>query len=76
MENKIKALLIASGLSEVPASRDESLAGYGLDSLTVVLFVVELEKTLGIKIDPNDAMIENFATISTIEALISKASRT
>lgn len=75
MENKIRDLLKKSGLSEVPDSSQESLIAYGLDSLTVVMLVVELETELGIKIDPTLALMENFETIEKINELLQQASK-
>lgn len=70
MKNKIKDLLNRSGLIDVPSTPDEALTQYGLDSLTLVMFIVELENELGIKIDPSLARIENFETINKINELI------
>ena len=49
----------------VDANTDLVMSGL-VDSLGVVMIVDELERRLGIRIDPVDVVIENFSTVSAI----------
>lgn len=45
---------------------DEDLTGLGLDSMEFVLLTLDLEDSLGVKIDPDEILIENFNTLRKI----------
>lgn len=43
-----------------------------LDSLTLMIFIEQIEKTFKIEIPEKEVVIENFATIETVEQLVKK----
>jgi len=49
--------------------KDTELFGV-LDSLDIILIVEELEKQLGISIEAEQIVPENFASLSTLEAFV------
>lgn len=56
---------------EVALQGDEHLIRQGIvDSLGIFLLIGFLEKRFGIKIRPEDVVIENFATVKAIAALV------
>jgi acyl carrier protein len=70
MQEKIKDLLLASGMFDLPETAQEELSDYGFDSLTVVLLISNLEKEFQIKFETDGFDIKNFSTIETIEKYI------
>ena len=74
-EETIKALLLESGLFELPEGDDASqtsLVEYGLDSLVVVLFISKIEKEFGVKVNTESFDIDHFSTLAKIQSYISR----
>lgn len=56
---------------EVQFSADQDTDLFGvLDSLDIILLVEELEKLLGVCIDADQIVPENFASLHTLEAFV------
>ena len=76
MEDRIKEIIVTVlELSEDDAKQiteDTDLLEYGLDSMTCVEMVVNLEEEFGITVDEEDLLVENMSTISKIKDLIEK----
>ncbi len=76
MEDKIKEIVVTVlELSEDDAEQiteDTDLLEYGLDSMTCVEVVVNLEEEFGITVDEEDLLVENMSTIGKIKDLIEK----
>ena len=73
MQEKIAELLKEiNGKDTVPDFDADLFANDMLDSLVVAQLVAALEDTLGIEIDPEDILPENFSTINEIDALVQK----
>ncbi|PWL44941.1 MAG: hypothetical protein DBY44_07045 [Veillonellaceae bacterium] len=73
MQEKIAELLKEiNGKDTVPDFDADLFANDMLDSLGVAQLVAALEDTLGIEIDPEDILPENFSTINEIDALVQK----
>ena len=76
MEDRIKEIIVTVlELSEDDAKQiteDTELLEYGLDSMTCVEMVVNLEEEFGITVDEEDLLVENMSTISKIKDLVEK----
>ena len=76
MEDRIKEIIVTVlELSEDDAKQiteDTDLLEYGLDSMTCVEMVVNLEEEFGITVDEEDLLVENMSTISKIKDLVVK----
>ena len=76
MEEKIKEIVITvlelSADDSDNISEDTELLDYGLDSMTCVEIVVNLEEEFGVTIDEEDLLVENMATINKIKNLVEK----
>lgn len=72
MKEKIKHCLMKSGLEALPTSSAASLADFGLDSLLIVLLVLQLESEFTINIPADLILAENFSTIDSITNLVQK----
>lgn len=76
MEDKIKEIVVTVlELSEDDAEQiteDTDLLEYGLDSMTCVEVVVNLEEEFGITMDEEDLLVENMSTIGKIKDLVEK----
>lgn len=76
MENRIKEIVVEIlKLEEGQASileKDNDLLQLGLDSLTSVEIVVNLENEFDIIIDDEDLLVENMGTIQLLMNLVSK----
>ncbi len=76
MEDRIKEIIVTVlELSEDDAKQiteDTDLLEYGLDSMTCVEMVVNLEEEFGITVDEEDLLVENMSTISKIKDLVEK----
>jgi acyl carrier protein len=51
---------------------DPLLEGEILDSLGIFMVVAFVEKQFGVKIQPGDVILENFATVSAIKRLVKR----
>lgn len=76
MEKKLREIIasvleltedIADGIDE-----DTDLTEYGLDSMTCVEMVVNLEDEFGITVDEEDLLVENMSSISILCELVRK----
>ena len=76
MEDRIKEIIVTVlELSEDDAKQiteDTDLLEYGLDSMTCVEMVVNLEEEFGITVDEEDLLVENMSTITRIKDLVEK----
>ncbi len=76
MEEKIKEIVVTVlELSQDDADmidEDTDLTEYGLDSMTCVEVVVNLEEKFGITVEEEDLLVENMSTIAGIKDLVEK----
>ncbi len=76
MEEKIKEIVVTVlELSQDDADmidEDTDLTEYGLDSMTCVEVVVNLEEEFGITVEEEDLLVENMSTIAGIKDLVEK----
>ncbi len=76
MEEKLKEIVAAVlELSEDEAEKldpDTDLLSLGLDSMTCVEVVVNLEEEFDITIDEEDLLVENMSTIALLQKLVEK----
>ncbi len=76
MEEKLKKIVAAVlELSEDEAKKlgsDTDLLELGLDSMTCVEVVVNLEDEFGITVEEEDLLVENMSTITRLEELVKK----
>ncbi len=70
MIEKIKHCLTKSGLETLPSSPTTPLADFGLDSLQIVLLVLQLEAEFAIKIPADQVLAENFVNLESIHNLV------
>lgn len=58
---------------DILVTQEEELLSSGLiDSITIMKLIAHLEETYDFKIPPQDMVIENFNTVSTITEYIAK----
>ena len=73
-EQAVKQFIQAEFLRDRPdfvLANDEPLVQTGIiDSLGIFLLIGFLEEQLGVKIEPEDVVLENFETVDTIVALV------
>lgn len=76
MEEKLREIVgRVLELSEEEAGdldRDADLMELGLDSMTCVEVVVNLEDEFGITVEEEDLLVENMSTIARLEELVEK----
>lgn len=76
MEEKlIEIVTTVLGLSEDAAENldwNADLTELGLDSMTCVELVVNLEDVFGIAVEEEDLLVENMSTIARLKTLIEK----
>ncbi len=76
MEEKLKKIVAAVlELSEDEAKKlgsNSDLLELGLDSMTCVEVVVNLEDEFGITVEEEDLLVENMSTITRLEELVKK----
>lgn len=76
MEKKLKDIVVRvlklSGDDEEQLNSDTDLMELGLDSMTCVEVVVNLEEEFGIMVEEEDLLVENMSTIRKLEELIEK----
>lgn len=76
MEEKLREIVArVLELSEEQAEdldRDTDLMELGLDSMTCVEVVVNLEDEFGITVEEEDLLVENMSTIARLEELVEK----
>lgn len=76
MEEKLREIVArVLELSEEQAEdldRDTDLMEIGLDSMTCVEVVVNLEDEFGITVEEEDLLVENMSTIARLEELVEK----
>lgn len=76
MEEKLRELVAGVlELSEDVAERldrDTDLTELGLDSMTCVEVVVNLEDEFGIVVEEEDLLVENMSTIARLKELVEK----
>jgi acyl carrier protein len=76
IEQEVNAFIVKEFAIEVPAnglSNDEPLLDSGLiDSLRIFMLISFLERRFGVKVEPEDVILDNFQTINAIARLIRK----
>ena len=72
IEEKVLEILEGPCLGEDLSSREELVDSRVLDSLTIVALVAEIEDTFHIVIPTVDIVADNFNSVSSIEALVSR----
>ena len=72
IEEKVLEILEGLCLGEDLSSREELVDSRVLDSLTIVALVAEIEDTFHIVIPTVDIVADNFNSVSSISALISR----
>jgi acyl carrier protein len=74
VEHAVKQFIQTEFLRDRPdfvLANDEPLIQTGIiDSLGIFLLIGYLEEQLGVKIEPQDVVLENFETVDTIVALV------
>jgi acyl carrier protein len=77
-EQAIKQFIQSEFLRDRPdfvLANDEPLVQTGIiDSLGIFLLIGFLEEQVGVKIEPEDVVLENFETVDTILALVERRS--
>jgi acyl carrier protein len=73
LKARLRECLAKSGWDFDPPGEDESLRDLGLDSLALALWVVEIERELGVKLPPARINFEELATFAKVEALVRTA---
>lgn len=68
--DRIRTILLNSGLESLPESSTESLVPYGMDSLVLAMVVLNLEGEFKTRIPTDQIRMENFTTLSSMEALV------
>jgi len=64
---------ILNGRAVASVSEDDDLLASGLvDSLGVMSLILFIEREMGVDVPPEDVTIENFMSISTIEAYLAR----
>lgn len=74
MTERIKEIVmnVLELTEDVELNESTDLQGLGLDSMTCVEVVVNLEEEFGISVDEEDLLVENMASIEQIEKLVEK----
>ena len=72
IEEKVLEILEGLCSGEDLSSREELVDSRVLDSLTIVALVAEIEDTFHIVIPTVDIVADNFNSVSSIEALVSR----
>lgn len=72
MIEKIKQSLLSSGLVSVPDDPDAPLADYGLDSLMIVMFVLDLQTRFGVVVPAAEVNEINMRSLSSLEKMLKK----
>jgi len=68
--------IIQSIRPEIQFDTDQDTDLFGLlDSLDIILLVEEIEKQIGVCIDADQIVPENFASLLTLEAFVSSQSK-
>ncbi len=67
---RVRACLRRAGLARLPPDDSTDLGAYGLDSLLVVLTVIELQKEFQTQIPANAVTAASFASVNHLAALI------
>ena len=71
MKDPIRTFIVENLLSGKDVADDDDLLLSGLlDSMSVMRLVLHLETALGVKVPPEDVVIENFTSIETIAAYL------
>lgn len=70
--NQVHAALKLAGLDQLPPEADADLRLYGMDSLMMVLTVIELEAMFGIRITPATFAESHFHSIGSIAEFVTR----
>ena len=72
MKDKIKQSLLSAGLPSVPEDSGAALADYGFDSLMIVLFILDLQRQVGVQIPAHEVTNENMQSLDSIDQLLKR----
>lgn len=74
MDERLKEIIMTVlELSEdIELNEDTDLTALGLDSMTCVEVVVNLEEEFGVTVEEEDLLVENMASINCIKKLLEK----
>lgn len=73
MKEDVRSFIVEQLLSGTKVADDDDLLLSGLlDSMSVMRLVMHLETAFGVKVPPQDVVIENFTSIDTIVAYLGK----
>lgn len=74
MKERIKEIVVTvlELSDDIALDYDTDLQELGLDSMTCVEVVVNIEDEFGVTIDESDLLVENMATIELLEKLVEK----
>ena len=72
MIEKIKQSLLASGLLSVPDDPTAPLSEYGLDSLMMVMFVLDLQTKFSMTVPASEVNESNLRDLGSIERLLKR----
>ena len=72
MKERIRSILLESGLDEKDVECSNFIKSEILDSITIAEIVIGLEETYNIEIDGNDIIPENFENIETMMEMVKK----
>lgn len=70
IEEQVKQALLHAGLVTLPDQTSADLSYYGLNSLTLALLIIELEKAFTVKIPVLPIEKAHFVSIDSISAYI------
>lgn len=69
-QDRIRKILMNSGMATLPDSTTVGLVDYGLDSIMVVIVALALEKEFSVKVPGEDVDPGEMATIEKIASLV------
>lgn len=72
LEKIVIDMLNESGIEESHIDPNKDLWEYGMNSLSFVRYIVEIEEAYTIEIPPDDFLYENFRTLETTSITLKK----
>ena len=70
LSEKIKQSLVAAGLFEVPTDPQAALVDFGLDSLMVVMLVLDLQRKFNLQVPADLVTGDNMRSQASIEKML------
>ena len=71
-QEKVVALIKGYTHQETPTSKDRLKEDFGMDSLSFVMWLVELEESFQFKLDESDMSPYNMETVADVFVLVEK----